>query len=80
MNGVYIEPEHVDAETGAAVLGISERSFHELVKDGDITPIKVPGMRRTVFELRQIRALAAKWRAKSLVDNVAHPVELRRRA
>ena len=49
-----------DAETGAAVLGISERSFHEFVKDDDITRIKVPGMRRSVFELRQIRAPAAK--------------------
>jgi hypothetical protein len=63
---VYIEPENVSAATGAAVLDVCERTFHELVRRGDITKIQIPGMRRTTFSLRQIRELAARWRGENV--------------
>lgn len=59
---VYVEPENVNAGTGAAVLDVCERTFHELVKRGEITKIKIPGMRRTTYSLKEIRALASRWR------------------
>lgn len=45
------------------MLAISPRTFHELVRRGDITPVKIPGLRRTVFSVAEIRDLAARWRA-----------------
>lgn len=62
---IHIEPEHVNAATGAAVLDVCERTFHKLVADGFITKINIPGMRRTTYSLKQIRALAARWREQS---------------
>lgn len=63
---VYIEPENVNAAIGAAVLDVCERTFHELVRRGEIRKIPIPGMRRTTYSLREIRELAARWRADSI--------------
>jgi len=60
--GVYVEPEFVNARTGAAVLDVCERTFHKLVAAGDITKVEIPGMRRTTYSLNEIRALANRWR------------------
>lgn len=60
---VHIEPEYVNDRTGAAVLAVSPRTFAEIVRRGDIQAVKVPGFRRTVYSLSEIRALAARWRA-----------------
>jgi hypothetical protein len=63
---VSIEPEFVSDKAGASLLAISPRTFHELVRRGDLTAVKVPGLRRTVFSVAEIRALAARWRAKNV--------------
>jgi hypothetical protein len=63
MNTIAIEPEFVSDKAGAAMLSISPRSFAELVRRGDLKAIKVPGMRRIVYDVADIRALAARWRA-----------------
>jgi len=66
---VQVEPEHVNAKVGAAILDVCERSFHKLVADGYITKINIPGMRRTTYSLKQIRGLAALWRERSAGGN-----------
>jgi hypothetical protein len=60
---IWIEPEFVNERTGADVLAVSPRTFASLVSRGDIQRVKVPGLRRNVYSLADIRALAAKWRA-----------------
>ena len=60
---VRIEPELVNDRTAAAVLSISPRSFAELVRRGDVRPVRVPGMRRTAYLLSEVRQLARRWRA-----------------
>ena len=59
---VHLEPEFVTDKAGAAMLAISPRTFADLVKKGDITQVKVPGLRRVVYSVADIRALAARWR------------------
>ena len=65
---IHVEPEFVNAATGAAVLDVCERTFHKLVAGGCITKINIPGMRRTTYSLKQIRELAAQWRQRSVGD------------
>jgi hypothetical protein len=60
---VVIEPEFVNERIGAAVMGVSPRTFVNLVRRGDIWPVRVPGVRRTVFALSELRELGKRWRA-----------------
>ena len=62
---VTVEPEFVNARTGAAVLDVCERTFHKLVMQGYITKIDIPDMRRATYSLREIRARAQLWRERS---------------
>jgi hypothetical protein len=59
---VFIEPEFVSESDAARILAISSRSLVELVRRGELRAFRVPGMRRTVYWVMEIRALAAKWR------------------
>lgn len=61
---VYVEPEFVNDRGGAAMLAVSPRTFAKFVKDGKVTAIKVPDMRRVVYDVASIRALANSWRQK----------------
>ena len=61
---VYVEPENVNQAIAAQVLDVSETTFKQLVRQGDITAIKIPGMRRTTYSLAEIRALANRWRTE----------------
>lgn len=62
---VALEPEFVSDKTAAAVLAISPRAFAHVVRRGELAPVRVPGMRRVVYALADVRGLAAKWRAIS---------------
>ena len=55
-------PIATDARQGAAMIGISPRSFRGLVKKGDITPIQVPGMRRQIYDVNELRSLVQGWK------------------
>jgi hypothetical protein len=57
-----VEPEFVSAKGAAAVLAISERAFLQIVGRGDIVPVRVPGFRRVLFSLSDVRRLADCWR------------------
>jgi hypothetical protein len=59
----YVEPEFVSDKVGAVMLAVSPRTFAKLVQAGQVTAIKVPKMRRVVYDVASIRALAARWRA-----------------
>ena len=56
-----IEPEAVAEREAAAFLNLSPRAFRNVMTRGDITPIKIPGVRRQVFSVRELRALLDSW-------------------
>lgn len=58
-----VEPSLINERTAAAVLSLSQSAFAVLVRRGDIQPIAVPGMRRKVYALDEVRALARRWGA-----------------
>lgn len=57
-----VEPELIPEPAAAAVLSLSVSAFGALVRRGDITPVKIPGMRREAFVLDEVRGLARRWR------------------
>ena len=65
---VVLEPEFVDERTGAAVMGISPRAFAQKAAVGEFTRVRVPGLRRTVYTLSELRSVAKAWREKSAVE------------
>jgi hypothetical protein len=75
---VTIEPEFVRDRDGADVLAVSPRTFAELVRRGEIKPVRVPGFRRVVYSVAELRAVAGRWRARrdqgDTGDDNAEPV------
>jgi hypothetical protein len=61
---VTTTPIVTDERQGAAMLSISPRSFRDLVKDGDVTAIRVPGMRRVVYDVDELRSLVKRWKER----------------
>lgn len=57
-----IEPRLVNNENAAKYLSISPRLLHDLVRRGDIVPVRVPGIRRLAFDVRDLSALVDSWR------------------
>lgn len=46
-------------EETATYLGVTPRSVHRLVKRGLLTPVRIPGFRRTLFDRQDLLALVA---------------------
>jgi hypothetical protein len=65
-----IEPEFVRDRDGANVLAVSPRTFAELVRRGEITPIRVPGFRRVVYSVAELRAVACRWRRQRSQEEI----------
>lgn len=62
LAGTAIQPLSVSERDAAVMLGVSQRTFVSLVTRGDIQPIKIPGVRRVLFDVADLRALVAKWK------------------
>ena len=71
---IQLEPIFVDMKAAAAMLAISVRSFEAIVARGDIARISIPGMRRVVFCVEDLRALAKRWCESCRAD---HPIQPR---
>jgi hypothetical protein len=52
----------VSERRGAELLDVSPRTFRKLIDQGVIRPIKIPGIRRNVFEVAALRELVAGWK------------------
>ena len=72
-----IEPEALSEREACAFLAVSPRLFRQFISDGDIRPIKIPGVRRNVFAVVELRALLESWKRKRDAGSVtaATPVE-----
>ena len=57
-----IEPRLLTRQDSAKYLSISPRLLDEIVRRGEITPIKVPGARRKAFELPELDRLVDAWK------------------
>ena len=62
-----IEPATVAERQASEFIGVSQRTFRNLITRGDITPIRIPGIRRIVFDVADLRALLSKWKQPSSV-------------
>ena len=49
-----VEPAFVDADGGATFLAVSLRTFHYLVSSGEIQPVHIPNIRRTVYDVAEL--------------------------
>lgn len=63
---VAIEPAFLRARDAAEFLALSPRLLDELVREGVIVPVQVPGRRRVVFAVEDLRRVAASWRERVL--------------
>jgi DNA-binding transcriptional MerR regulator len=61
LQGPSLRPEArlLGLEETATFLGVTPRSVHRLVKRGLLTPVRLPGFRRTLFDREDLRALVA---------------------
>ena len=64
-----IEPLQLRREEAARFLAISPRLLDGFVHNGDLLPVRIPGIRRVVYRVAELRALADKWAA---MRKVAH--------
>ncbi len=60
-SGIQIEPIAVGEKNAAVLLGVSPRLVWLLVKRGDLRPVTVPGFRRRLFLVSELRALVGRW-------------------
>ena len=65
-----IEPEALSERDSCGFLAVSPRLFRKFISDGAIKPIKIPGVRRNVFAVSELRALLESWKRKR-DDNAA---------
>ena len=56
-----IEPALLSERDAAAFLAVSPRLLRELVRRGDLSAIRVPGVRRIVYSVDALRAVARRW-------------------
>jgi hypothetical protein len=59
---VTTTPIAADERQTAAMLSISPRLFRDLVKDKKVTPIRIPGVRRVVYDVDELRSLVQRWK------------------
>ena len=57
-----IEPAALSEGSAAEFLSISPRLLRQLIVRGDLKPIKIPGIRRIVFDVADLRALLSSWK------------------
>jgi hypothetical protein len=57
-----IEPIAVSERDASKALGISPRLLRNLIERGDVTPIKIPGIRRILFATDDLKALVQSWK------------------
>lgn len=58
-----IAPALLSRPRAADFLSVSEGTVQNFVRAGVLTPIRIPGIRRTVFAVDELRALIARWRS-----------------
>lgn len=66
-----IEPAALTEREASAFLSISPRLLRQLIDRGDIKPIRVPGVRRILFDVAELRALLAKWKTATTTPDRA---------
>jgi hypothetical protein len=59
-----MEPVHLGHEDAAAFLAISPRLLDQFVRERTISPIRIPGVRRIVYLVRELRELSERWAAE----------------
>lgn len=60
-----VEPAALDERGAARFISISPRLLRQLVSRGDIRPIRVPGIRRLLYDVQDLRALLGRWKTAS---------------
>ncbi len=63
MTPPALEPAVLGERAAAQFIAVSPRLLRHLVDRGDITQIRIPGVRRVVFDVAELRALVARWKA-----------------
>jgi hypothetical protein len=52
----------VNEREGAELIGVSPRTFRKLITQGVIRPIKIPGVRRNIFAVEELRGVVQRWK------------------
>ena len=60
-----IEPIAVSERRGAQMISVSPRLFQQLEKRGDIHAIQIPGVRRKLFLVEELRATVQRWKKET---------------
>ncbi len=66
---ITMAPIFLRARDAAAALGISVSQFQKFVRAGTLTPIRLPGIRRTVYSCDEISEFAARIRRGQIRKN-----------
>ena len=57
-----IEPATLAERQASEFIGVSQRTFRNLITRGDIKPIRIPGIRRVVYDVQDLRSVLAGWK------------------
>ncbi|MGH8064541.1 MAG: helix-turn-helix transcriptional regulator [Candidatus Entotheonellia bacterium] len=57
LDALHPQPRLWDLETAAQYLAITPKSLQRLVQLGQLKPVKLPGIRRTLFDREDLDAL-----------------------
>ena len=60
-----IEPAALCERDAARFLSISPRLLRQLVGRGDLNPVRVPGVRRVLFDVAELRRVFESWKGRS---------------
>lgn len=64
-HNVTLEPALVNETRGGNFLSLSARAFREKVDAGEITRIRIPGLRRVAYDVEELRTLARRWKNRT---------------
>lgn len=57
MKRLMVDGGLLGVDDAAGFLGLAPRSVHRLIQRGALTPVRLPGFRRTLLDRRDVEAL-----------------------
>lgn len=63
-----IQPRLLSRDNAATFLSVSPRLLDTLVRRGEISPVRVPGVRRVAFDTGELGAVVDRWKSGTPSD------------
>jgi excisionase family DNA binding protein len=73
-NSQALESRLLGIEEAVLFLGVTARSLYRLVEKGMLTPVRLPGFRRTLFDRQDLEALVQSAKGQVLPKDHAQPL------